>query len=174
MKFVLVAAESAGKEAKLCGMELFVENKSYIYNLATDAIEEHTVPGGKYRRGVASAYQISAARGSNVRLIDGGRPKGDSQLSNSIATSMQSFGSAFGDPIQLRIAIEVHKTFISVVVPQVERGAPKRGNSGIIGPNDSAQNTTEPSFLRGRATINERQIAPRKLWFQDRSDRPRK
>ena len=88
MKFTLEAAKSAGKEAKLRGMKLFVENKGYIYNFETDAIEERTVPDGEYRSGVASAYQVSAIGGSNITLEDGGKPRADSQLSNSSVTSM--------------------------------------------------------------------------------------
>ena len=110
MKFTLEAAKSAGKEAKLRGMKLFVENKGYIYNFETDAIEERTVPGGEYRRRVASAYQVSAVGGSNITLKDGGRPRADSQLSNSSVTSMQSFSSAFSDPVKSQNEIEVHKT----------------------------------------------------------------
>ena len=83
---------------------------------------------------------------------------------------MQSFGSAFSDPVKSQNEIGVHKTPLSVAAPQVERGTPKRGNSEIISPNDSARITTQPPFLRGRATINERQIAPRKLSFQDQSN----
>ena len=48
-------------------MKLFVEIKGNIYNFETDAIEEGTVPGGEYRRGVASTYQVSA--------VGGNRPK---------------------------------------------------------------------------------------------------
>jgi len=86
-------------------------------------------------------------------------------------TSMQSFGSAFRDPVKLQNVIEVHKTPFSVAVPQVERGTPKRRNLEIISPKDSAWNTTQSPFLRGRAAINERQIAPRKLSLQNLSDR---
>ena len=83
---------------------------------------------------------------------------------------MQSFGSAFSDPVKSQNEIEVHKTPLSVAAPKVERGAPKRGNSEIVSPNDSARITTQPPFLRGKATKNESQIAPRKLSFQDQSD----
>ena len=62
MKFTLEAAKSAGKEAKLRCMILFVENKSYVYNFVTDAIEERTVPGEEYRRRVACAHQTQASR----------------------------------------------------------------------------------------------------------------
>ena len=128
MKFALEVAKSARKDTKLRGMKLLIENKSYIYNFATDAVEEHTVSGGgEYIRGVASADKISAARGSNVMLIDGRRPRADSQLSNSCAISMQSFGSAFSDQVQLQSVIKVYKIPVSVAVPQVERGTPKRG-----------------------------------------------
>jgi len=68
MKCALEAAKSAGKETKLRGMKLFVENKSYVYDFATDAIEERTVPGDEYRRGVASVHQISASGGSNINV----------------------------------------------------------------------------------------------------------
>ena len=138
MKFALKAAKSVEKEAKLYGMKLFVANKNYIYNFVTDAIEENTVLGDEHRRGVANIHQISAAGDSNVTLIDDGRPKADSQLSNSSPTSMESFGSTFSDPVQLKNVTEVHKTPISIAAPQLERGAPKRGNSEIISPNDSA------------------------------------
>jgi hypothetical protein len=54
MTFTIKKAKSAGKEAKLRGMKLFV----------TDPIEERTVLSGEYRRGVASAHKILAAGGS--------------------------------------------------------------------------------------------------------------
>ena len=130
-------------------------------------IEERTVPGGEYRSVVASAYQVSAVGGSNIMLKDGGGLRADSQLSNSSVTSMQSFGSAFSDPVKSQNEIEVHKTPLSIAAPQVERGVPKRRNCEIISPNDSAPNTTQPPLLRGKAKINERQIAPRRLSFQD-------
>ena len=83
---------------------------------------------------------------------------------------MQSFGTAFSDPVQLQNVIEVHKTSLSGASPQVERGAPKGENSEFISPNDSARNTIQPPFFRSRATINESQIAHCKLSFQDQSD----
>ena len=156
----------------LRGIKLFVENKSYIYNFATETIEQRTAPSGEYRRGIASAHQISAAGGLNSTLIDGGRPRADSQLLIKSATSIQSFGSAFSDHVQLQNVIEVHKTPISVTAPKVKRSAPRRGNSEIISPNECARNTTHPPCLRDRAAINERQIVPRKLSFQDQSDWP--